>query len=218
MCLKSGRVQESGHGENRPGGRRAFSARKQAQAHTQPTRKSRNRARTCPAQRAKAARNTMHVRNARACFRQTPSFIRTVTVGFGITPNLLTPRFLRSTGARGACARTSGIAVRARHYRRWGIAPRPENVCPWPPHCICICICIRVTSASAQRQAAATGSPIISSGPSAALLGLLHCASPDEAARGFQDAPSTIPETNPAWPAPLLPILLPRSRTLSMIM
>src|ERR1700716_2404186 len=50
------------------------------------------------------------------------SFIRTLTVGFGITPNLLTlPRI--EEGARG---------LGLRHpYRRWGLSPRPENIgCP----------------------------------------------------------------------------------------
>jgi hypothetical protein len=54
------------------------------------------------------------------------SFIRTLTVGFGITPNLLTlfPEELpREEGARGL-----GLL---RLYRRWGLAPRPENIgCP----------------------------------------------------------------------------------------
>jgi hypothetical protein len=45
------------------------------------------------------------------------SFIRTLTVGPGITPDLLT---LPMEGARGLQA----FAL----YRRWGITPRPENV------------------------------------------------------------------------------------------
>src|SRR6185312_1031302 len=48
------------------------------------------------------------------------SFIRTVTVGFGITPNLLTLLPGREGGARG---------LGLRHpYRRWGFSPRPENI------------------------------------------------------------------------------------------
>src|SRR5580658_9562457 len=50
------------------------------------------------------------------------SFIRTLTVGFGITPNLLTLpfQFPEPEGARG---------LGLRHpYRRWGFSPRPENI------------------------------------------------------------------------------------------
>jgi hypothetical protein len=48
------------------------------------------------------------------------SFIRTITVGFGITPNLLTLLLERKEGARG---------LGLRHpYRRWGLSPRPENI------------------------------------------------------------------------------------------
>src|SRR5262245_12815315 len=48
------------------------------------------------------------------------SFIRTVTVGFGIAPNLLTLPLRREEGARG---------LGLRHpYRRWGFSPRPENI------------------------------------------------------------------------------------------
>ena len=49
------------------------------------------------------------------------SFIRTVTVGSGISPDLL-------TSARG-CPRTerSRAPAIAHRYRRWGISPRPEN-------------------------------------------------------------------------------------------
>jgi hypothetical protein len=46
----------------------------------------------------------------------TLSFIRTMTVGSGIAPDLLT---LPLEGARGLAAQTA--------YRRWGITPRPEN-------------------------------------------------------------------------------------------
>src|SRR4030088_2103002 len=46
------------------------------------------------------------------------SFIRTLTVGFGITPNLLTLLRLRGRRSR----------ARAQNpYRRWGVSPRPEN-------------------------------------------------------------------------------------------
>jgi len=51
------------------------------------------------------------------------SFIRTLTVGFGITPNLLTlfPKGIpREEGARGL-----GLI---HPYRRWGLSPRPENI------------------------------------------------------------------------------------------
>src|SRR5450759_2257575 len=51
------------------------------------------------------------------------SFIRTLTVGFGFTPNLLTlfPKGIpREEGARGL-----GFL---HPYRRWGLSPRPENI------------------------------------------------------------------------------------------
>src|ERR1700674_2660308 len=48
------------------------------------------------------------------------SFIRTVTVGVGVAPTLLTPP--KSSGRR---SRAEAIA---RHHRRWGLPPRPENV------------------------------------------------------------------------------------------
>src|SRR5690606_23658741 len=51
------------------------------------------------------------------------SLIRTMTVGSGITPDLLTPRT-----RPGALAGFGKVPI----YRRWGIAPRPENVLP--PH------------------------------------------------------------------------------------
>jgi len=67
------------------------------------------------------------------------SFIRTVTVGFGIAPNLLTLLLPRKTSRKDKeGARGLGL----RHpYRRWGFSPRPENIgrpewttCPriWP--------------------------------------------------------------------------------------
>lgn len=59
----------------------------------------------------------------RAEMREPPqpfSFIRTMTVGFGIAPNLLTLHLVREEGARG---------LGLRHpYRRWGLSPRPENI------------------------------------------------------------------------------------------
>jgi len=51
------------------------------------------------------------------------SSIRTITVGSGITPDLLT--LLPSKGARGL--------PRCRDHRRWGLAPRPENMAQYPP-------------------------------------------------------------------------------------
>lgn len=62
-------------------------------------------------------RHEAHARDAEACMRTPSSFIRTVTVGSGIRPDLLT---LRITEA------LAGLHFRA--YRRWGIAPRPEDV------------------------------------------------------------------------------------------
>src|SRR4029079_3583456 len=48
------------------------------------------------------------------------SFIRSVAVGVGIAPKLLTLRLGREGGARG---------LGLRHpYRRWGFSPRPENI------------------------------------------------------------------------------------------
>jgi hypothetical protein len=51
------------------------------------------------------------------------SFIRTVTVGSGIRPDLLT---LRCTG--GARGLAWAVVDSDLAYRRWGIAPRPEDV------------------------------------------------------------------------------------------
>jgi len=45
------------------------------------------------------------------------SSIRTMTVGSGLSPDLLTP--LETEGA------LAGLQITA--YRRWGISPRPEN-------------------------------------------------------------------------------------------
>ena len=53
-------------------------------------------------------------------------FIRTMTVGPGITPGLLT---LSPITAFAVFVAKRSRAMRiARNYRRWGIAPRPENV------------------------------------------------------------------------------------------
>src|SRR6266446_2250501 len=49
------------------------------------------------------------------------SFIRTLTVGFGIAPNLLA----LPVGEEGA----RGLGLR-HPYRRWGFSPRPENIYP----------------------------------------------------------------------------------------
>src|SRR4029077_16763283 len=48
------------------------------------------------------------------------SFIRTVTVGVGIAPNSADP-----AGSSDGRSRAQAIA---RHHRRWGLPPRPENV------------------------------------------------------------------------------------------
>src|SRR5207248_11456065 len=54
------------------------------------------------------------------------SFIRTLTVGFGIAPNLLT-LLLEETQERKALAGLGYVTL----YRRWGLSPRPENIgCP----------------------------------------------------------------------------------------
>ncbi len=50
-----------------------------------------------------------------------------MTVGPGITPGLLTLLLkLRRHGFNNKRSRARRIA---RHYRRWGISPRPENEC-----------------------------------------------------------------------------------------
>jgi hypothetical protein len=51
------------------------------------------------------------------------SFIRTLTVGFGIAPNLLTLPALSSGQALAGFDGPKGP-----RYRRWGLSPRPENV------------------------------------------------------------------------------------------
>jgi hypothetical protein len=74
------------------------------------------------------------------------SFIRTLTVGLGFTPNLLTlaaksmirksgNRFSLATNAERVCAEimlkqqrgARGLGL-SHPYRRWGISPRPENI------------------------------------------------------------------------------------------
>jgi hypothetical protein len=49
------------------------------------------------------------------------SSIRTVTVGSGLAPDLLTP-------SSGDAGRSRARAPKCT-YRRWGLPPRPENVC-----------------------------------------------------------------------------------------
>ena len=49
-------------------------------------------------------------------------FIRTVTVGLGIAPSLLTLLTLKKINKRSWAMPVSG------NYHRWGISPRPENV------------------------------------------------------------------------------------------
>jgi hypothetical protein len=49
------------------------------------------------------------------------SFIRTLTVGFGITPNLLT--LFPKAGKKALAGLGFGYP-----YRRWGLSPRPENI------------------------------------------------------------------------------------------
>jgi hypothetical protein len=57
----------------------------------------------------------------------TSSSIRTVTVGSGIAPDLLTPRERRRDRvARRKCGRSRARRL-SPAYRRWGISPRPED-------------------------------------------------------------------------------------------
>ena len=53
--------------------------------------------------------------------RRTLSFIRTVTVGSGIAPDLLT------LGGHGLANQALAGSCREGRYRRWGVSPRPEN-------------------------------------------------------------------------------------------
>ena len=76
----------------------------------------------------KGFKGTHEQTSARAAlWRQSRSlFIRTMTVGPGITPGLLT---LSSCAANAVSVVKRSRAMRvARNYRRWGITPRPENV------------------------------------------------------------------------------------------
>src|ERR1700732_4370883 len=55
------------------------------------------------------------------------SLIRTLTVGFGIAPNLLT--LLPNEFPRGISGEEGARGLGLVHpYRRWGISPRPENI------------------------------------------------------------------------------------------
>jgi hypothetical protein len=54
------------------------------------------------------------------------SFIRTMTVGPGIKPGLLTSAFRHAKHGEKQTAR--GLRANGlRDYRRWGVSPRPEN-------------------------------------------------------------------------------------------
>jgi len=52
------------------------------------------------------------------------SSIRTVTVGFGVAPNLLTPA---EAGRSRASGKSGRLLPDFACHRRWGISPRPEN-------------------------------------------------------------------------------------------
>ncbi|CAM2151823.1 hypothetical protein PT2222_270023 [Paraburkholderia tropica] len=60
----------------------------------------------------------------------TSSLIRTMTVGSGFAPDLLTLRARRkqlaATHAQALAGSPAGLSARPA-YRRWGIAPRPED-------------------------------------------------------------------------------------------
>jgi len=71
-------------------------------------------------QRRSPAQNQARSCSTSVLFR-TSSSIRTLTVGPGISPDLLTPACRRMQGAR-------GLADTRSAYRRWGISPRPEDV------------------------------------------------------------------------------------------
>ena len=64
-------------------------------------------------------RTPTNTRVATGAQRQTDLFHPDYTVGFGLSPNLLTLP-LGTAGARGLASRPA--------YRRWGIAPRPEII------------------------------------------------------------------------------------------
>src|SRR5215475_4969736 len=74
-------------------------------------------------------RNNQQPRSANAGCKRPFSFIRTLTVGFGVTPNLLTlnpseKSFWRKIPWDKALA---GLGLDD-PYRRWGLSPRPENI------------------------------------------------------------------------------------------
>lgn len=52
------------------------------------------------------------------------SIIRTITVGSGVSPDLLSPKKHHLMGARGLKLLKTVVQ---NFYRRWGISPRPEN-------------------------------------------------------------------------------------------
>ncbi|SPP92330.1 protein of unknown function [Bradyrhizobium vignae] len=68
------------------------------------------------------AHGTTNSRILRCVCHRPFSFIRTLTVGFGVAPNLLTLPFgmTLTEGARGLGPFGP--------YRRWGLSPRPENI------------------------------------------------------------------------------------------
>jgi len=76
-------------------------------------------------QRFRAAAHSALARNDAGC-GQASSLIRTITVGSGISPDLLT-----SDQAIGALAGSSFST-----YRRWGIAPRPEDAVKYSRSCV----------------------------------------------------------------------------------
>ncbi|ABF11621.1 hypothetical protein Rmet_4759 (plasmid) [Cupriavidus metallidurans CH34] len=69
------------------------------------------------------ARNGRHRARMGSCEFRPSSFIRTLTVGPGLSPDLLTPR-----GERGRSRARDNAPLAPATYRRWGIAPRPEDV------------------------------------------------------------------------------------------
>jgi hypothetical protein len=57
------------------------------------------------------------------------SFIRTMTVGPGIKPGLLTFAFQAARSQTRITKRSRATrSIKLRDYRRWGVAPRPENL------------------------------------------------------------------------------------------
>lgn len=53
------------------------------------------------------------------------SLIRTMTVGSGVTPDLLDPHFFLQRDEA-----LAGFLIVGSSYRRWGVSPRPEKVSP----------------------------------------------------------------------------------------